>query len=302
MNIEQLTYIVEVSKKKSLAKASQTLNISQSALSQAITRLESELNVKIFQRSRTGAITTKEGDRIIEKAQQALIAIYQIKEEAKQLLTNLNDTLRISVLPGLTNPIIDTYLAFKEKKSTLKIEVNEKASMEIIEDVKEDKIDVGFIAINKANIDFIQELNFTPIIDGKILVYAPKDSALSTTNEVITMDLLKQQKFVLYKDEYVQEFITNFQQLYGPIDIFLKTTNLDVINKAVMELGAITIGHDASVLYNTYFPTNQVIPLDIVDSFDTSFRFGWINKYDNKLSAEALHFINQVNTLLMNQK
>lgn len=302
MNIEQLTYIVEVAKTESLARAAKTLNISQSALSQAITRLESELNLKIFNRSRTGAVTTKEGESIVEKSKHALYAIYQIKEEAKKQVNNSNDLLKITVIPGLIGLTIDNYMNLFVKESNLKIEVNEKASMEIIEDIKNDKIDIGFIAINKANLDSVNDLNFTPVIAGEILVYASKKSPLANSKEVITTDLLKEQTFVLYKDEYVQEFISTLQRLHGPIDILLKTTNLDVINKAVTELGAVTIGHDISVIYNPNLHSNKMKELKIVDFSDTSFRFGWVSKSEIKLSKVAKLYIEEINKTLLKQK
>ncbi|MEK5442244.1 LysR family transcriptional regulator [Fredinandcohnia sp. FSL W7-1320] len=297
MNIEQLSYIVEVAKVKSLAEASRTLNISQSALSQAITKLEAELSLKLFHRNRTGATPTKEGIFIVERAQEALHAIYQVKEEARNQLNNSNDLLRISVIPGLTSPIVDTYLSLKRGGSTLKIEVNERASFEIVDDVRTNKIDIGFIAINKSNIDSITDLHFNPIIRGKILAYVSKQSPLANT-EVTTPELLRQQTFVIYKDEYVENFITNFQRLYGPIDIFFKTTNLDVIYKAVIELGAVTIGHDISTKFNVNHPPDQIIAIDMEDSIDTSFRFGWITKNDNILSKEANRYIDEVNRVL----
>ena len=297
MNIEQLSYIVEVAKVKSLAEASRTLNISQSALSQAITKLEAELSLKLFYRNRTGATPTKEGSFIVERAQEALHAIYQVKEEARNQLNNSNDLLRISVIPGLTSPIVDTYLSLKRGGSTLKIEVNERASFEIVDDVRTNKIDIGFIAINKSNIDSITDLHFNPIIRGKILAYVSKQSPLANT-EVTTPELLRQQTFVIYKDEYVEKFITNFQRLYGPIDIFFKTTNLDVIYKAVIELGAVTIGHDISTKFNVNHPPDQIIAIDMEDSIDTSFRFGWITKNDNILSKEANRYIDEVNRVL----
>ncbi len=71
-----------------------------------------------------------------------------------------------------------TYLSFKNNQSHLMIEVNEKASMEIIEDTKKGIIDLGFIAINKANIDFLNDLYFTPVMEGKLLVFASTESPL----------------------------------------------------------------------------------------------------------------------------
>ncbi|MFD1849719.1 LysR family transcriptional regulator [Oceanobacillus bengalensis] len=299
MSIEQLTYIVEVAKSKSLAAAAKNLNISQSALSQAITKLESELNVKIFIRSRAGVITTREGDRLIEKAQNVLYSIFQLKKEANQI-NNFNDSLRISLIPGLISPIVDTYLSFKEKGSNLKIEVNEKASLKIVEDIKNDEIDTGFIAVNKGNFDLVTGLQFTPITEGKLLVYASERSGLTHSNKSILPDVLKEQQFVLYKDEYVLDFVSNFQRLFGPIDIFFQTTNLEIINKAVVEHGAVTIGHDISTKFqHPTLSSKRVKALDTGDLFDTSFKFGWIKKFDYKLSEEAKLYIEEVNSILM---
>jgi len=300
VNIEQLIYIIEVDKAKSLANASKTLNVSQSALSQAITRIESELHLKLFERNRSGVITTKEGERIIEKAQNALQAIYQIKEEAYRQVHNPNDLLRISTIPGITGSVIDTYLTFRNKNSHLKIEVSENGSMKILEDMKQDKIDIGFIAINKTNMDLVSEFHFTPVLDGKLLVFTSKNSPIVNTKKTITAEQLRTQTFVLYKDEYVEDFIAHFQRLYGPIDIFFKTTNLELINKAIFDFGAITVGHDVSAKFIDSYSSNNITALDIINSFDTSYRFGWVLKKGNKLSTEAKSFVEKVNEKLVN--
>lgn len=300
MNIEQLIYIVEVAKVKSLATAAKALNISQSALSQAITKLENELEVKLFTRSRAGAVPTKEGDLLIEKSQDALKAIYQIKDEAKQM-NHLNDLLRITVIPGLIEPVVDTYLEMKQNGSNLRIEVNEKSSMEIIDEIKDEKIDIGFIAINRTNMDLVSGLDFTPVIKGKLLVYASKNSVIANAKEVIEPTILKEQLFVLYKDEYVQSFISNFHRLYGPVNIFLKTTDIHVITNTIINHGAITIGHDISAKFNRNFPLNEgIVSLEIDHFFDASFTFGWIKKYESKLSKETNFFLEKVKEMLVN--
>ncbi|UPO89974.1 LysR family transcriptional regulator [Niallia sp. Man26] len=299
MNIEQLMYIVEVAKVRSLGEAAKTLNISQSALSQAITKFENELNIKIFNRTRAGTIPTKEGDLLIAKSQNALKAIYQIEDEAKQI-NHLNDLLRITVIPGLIGPIVDTYLDYKKKDSKLKIEINEKSSMDIIVDLKNDKIDIGFIAINRKNMDAVTGFQFTPVRKGKLLVFASKDSVIAKTKDVIKPNVLKEQLFVLYKDEYVQSFISNFNRLYGPIDIFLKTTDTQIITNTILKLEAITIGHDISAEFNQNFPYKEnIVALEIENFSDTSFTFGWIKKHDNKLARETNLFIEKVSNILI---
>ncbi|WP_113927598.1 LysR family transcriptional regulator [Bacillus sp. P14.5] len=63
MNIEQIKYILEVSKEGSITKAAERLHLSPSALSQSITQLEKELGVTIFSRSRKGTTPTSEGKK-----------------------------------------------------------------------------------------------------------------------------------------------------------------------------------------------------------------------------------------------
>ncbi|MGG0720337.1 LysR family transcriptional regulator [Robertmurraya massiliosenegalensis] len=300
MNIEQLSYIVEVAKSYSLAKASSTLHISQSALSQAITRLEDELNLKIFNRTRTGAVLTKEGEKIIERAKIALRAIYEIKEEAHNQINNLNDFLRISTIPGLATPIIDTFLFFRNGASPLKIEVLEKGSMDIIADIQNDISDIGFIALNNQNIDLINELHFTPLLNGNILVFASKDSPLAN-EKIVSVETLKKQDFILYKDKYVNNFVNEFQNLFGPINVVLKTTDTKFINHAVANLGTVTIGHDISTICNQDFLMQNGRKIDLNGAIDTSFRFGWVYKKEYKLSWEAKNLIEEISDVFLKQ-
>ncbi|MFF2484664.1 LysR family transcriptional regulator [Paenibacillus sp. NPDC058071] len=300
MNIEQLAYIVEVAHTQSLAEAAKTLNVSQSALSQAISRLEVELQVKLFNRNRTGARTTREGDIIVEKARLALQAIQGIKDEAYNLLHHTKDLLQISMIPGLTGPLMETYLGFKRSQSSLKIEVTEQGSKEIIDSVRNEVLDTGFIAIHKRNIGLIDGLHFTPVLEGRLMVFAPKELMLLDKEQRLSIDILKEQLFVLYKDEHVQAFMTDFQRLHGSVEIFFQTTNMQAISHSIMELNAVTIGHDVSALFDANYDANklQAVPIDFVDA---GFRFGWVRLSGCKLSQEAERFILELSALLKQQ-
>lgn len=300
MNIEQLSYIVEVAKSSSLAKAATKLHISQSALSQAITRLENELNIKIFNRTRNGAILTKEGEKIIEKTKQALTALSEIKAEALKQYHLFDDFIRISAIPGLTEPIIETYLAFKNNQSPLKLEVFEKGSIDIIDDIINEKTDLGFIAINTENMDTIHNLQFTPLLSGNFIIYFQKGSPLAN-KPVIPIETIKRQTFVLYEDTYIKKFIADFESLHGPLNIVLTTTNLQYINNAVKKHGNVTIGHDISSIYFPDYLMENGKKLDLNGAIDTSYRFGWIFKKEFKFTIETKRFIEEINRQFINQ-
>lgn len=96
MRLEQLYYIVEVARQKSISKAAKNLYISQPSLSKAISQLENELDTPLFVRLQQGIIPTTTGELIIDKAQNILKEVADIKvlAENKPSLSNQN-ALRI---------------------------------------------------------------------------------------------------------------------------------------------------------------------------------------------------------------
>ena len=69
MRLEQLQYLITISKLKSFNAASEQLHISQQALSQSIKSLENELAVQLFTRTSQGAYITKKGELVLNFAQ-----------------------------------------------------------------------------------------------------------------------------------------------------------------------------------------------------------------------------------------
>lgn len=114
MNFEQLAYIVEVAKSGSLSHASEKLHISQSAISQAITNLEKELGVKIFNRSRLGATPTDIGNNIIRKALETLGKLEELKMEPGTNLDLMGGKLRLGTIPSPLMYLPKTLASFKK--------------------------------------------------------------------------------------------------------------------------------------------------------------------------------------------
>ncbi len=81
MRLEQLQYFEKVYKEKSMVRAAEKLFISQPALSIAISNLEKELGVTLFERTRNGIVPTTFGEKLIEpvcEIQKNLDSIYAI--------------------------------------------------------------------------------------------------------------------------------------------------------------------------------------------------------------------------------
>lgn len=84
MTFEQLQYFSEIYQKKSITKASENLYVSRQALSFVIKKLETELNVKLFERTATGVEPTEAGDILYRSAQIILNEESILRQEILQ--------------------------------------------------------------------------------------------------------------------------------------------------------------------------------------------------------------------------
>ena len=75
MRLEQLNYLVEITRLRSISRAAETLYISQPALSAAVKSLETELGKTLFKRTNRGIFLTAEGEKIHDEAAVVLEVI-----------------------------------------------------------------------------------------------------------------------------------------------------------------------------------------------------------------------------------
>ncbi len=75
IDLRQLQYLVVVVEEGQITRAAQRLHVAQPALSQAISRLESQLGVRLLERLPRGVEPTPAGEAFVEKAREALSAV-----------------------------------------------------------------------------------------------------------------------------------------------------------------------------------------------------------------------------------
>ncbi|MBZ4019665.1 LysR family transcriptional regulator [Streptomyces purpurogeneiscleroticus] len=114
MLFRQLEYLVALSRERHFARAAQACYVSQPALSEAIRKLEEELDVPLVRRGRTYEGLTPEGERIVVWAQRILADRDALKDEVGALRTGLSGRIRIGAVPtatGAVSLLIDPFCA-----------------------------------------------------------------------------------------------------------------------------------------------------------------------------------------------
>lgn len=136
----------ETARFSSFSSAAQHLYISQSAISQCIHQLETDLGLRLFARTRRGVSLTAEGALLFEKISAAMEAIEQGETIMERLRHLESGALSIAAGDTITSHYLMPYLEkFHASHPEIRIEMANSYSSNMVRLVKEGKADLAFI-------------------------------------------------------------------------------------------------------------------------------------------------------------
>lgn len=148
MNLSELRYVIAVAQERNFRRAAEKSYVSQPALSTAIHKLEDELGVQIFERSRTEVSPTSIGIRIIEQAQRVLEEAERIKHIAREGKDQLIGPLRFGVIHTIGPYLLpDLIPSLKDIAPEMPLEVEESTTAQLEAHLKDGTIDIILIAL-----------------------------------------------------------------------------------------------------------------------------------------------------------
>lgn len=136
----------ETARFSSFSTAAQHLYISQSAISQCIHQLESELGVQLFVRTRRGVSLTNEGKLLYSKVENAINSIEQGEKQLERLRHLESGEITIAAGDTITTHFLLQYLEeFHALYPDIRIEMANSYSSQMLSLVKVGKADLAFI-------------------------------------------------------------------------------------------------------------------------------------------------------------
>lgn len=294
MNFEQLAYVKKLYELESMIQASESIHISQSAMSQSLTNLEKELGYKLFSRSRKGTTLTEAGNRLIPFILEILESKDALLSEIAMMKTNIKGTLRVGTIPTLFHKILPKALSqFKDNHPNVDVEVIEADKDRIKMLVNHGDIDIGLIGVTEREDEDSQVSQHSLNLTSHFRLIVPKKSKL-TFKEYVNLEEIQQYPFVLYDREFYQHHLKKFEETHHPLKIIFKTTNPIVLMRTVAEgLGVGIVS--ALMLENEPFLDNEFIesvtlgkPFDYVVNF-----IAIVNKEKSKqqIVLEFIHYL-----------
>ena len=144
----ELKFIVAVAQERNFRRAAEKCFVTQPALSLAIKKLEEELNVIIFERSRSDVSMTEIGAKIVEQAEKVLEETARIKQLAELGKNQLKGTLKLGLIHSIGPYLLPEIIPILRKTAPempLEVEENLTANLEI--QLKNGVIDAAIIAL-----------------------------------------------------------------------------------------------------------------------------------------------------------
>lgn len=186
MTIVQLEYAVAVDTFRSFVLAAEKCFVTQPTLSMQIQKLEDQLGVKLFDRSRQPVVPTEIGVEIIEQARKLLNESYKIKEIIEERKGEIAGELKIGIIPTIAPYLLPRVIGgFMEKYPKVKLIISEYTTEHIIQQLKVGLLDCGILATPLDEVTLLER----PVFYENFVSYVSKNSPLFKKKALTTNDL-----------------------------------------------------------------------------------------------------------------
>ena len=210
ITLTQLEYIVAIDEYRHFATAAEKCFVTQPTLSMQIKKLEDELGVIIFDRSRQPVVPTDLGAKLIEQARMTLSATQRIKEIIQEEQQEVEGTLKIGIIPTLAPYLLPVFIGpYIRKYPAVKVEVEELVSEEIIRRLKRDILDVGLFVTPYHDEKIVER----PVFYEEMLVYAHPDCELLKKKEVGHEDIVTSDIWMLGNGHCFRNQVVNLCEM-----------------------------------------------------------------------------------------
>ena len=214
MEFKHIEYFIETTKHKSISKASESLYISQQALSRCIANMENELNCTLFIRSVKGITLSEEGQYFYHQFQPLVEDFHRRMEDAITHLKSKPTKLSFCCAPLIfrcLNP--ELLFDFQEKYPHITLEQLELSDAECDEYVEADVSHFGMLAIPENRHG--ERLDYTLVKTLPLYLFVHKDCPLASQQQVNFGQLKDEPFLMLDKKSYYRKLVAHYSQKYG---------------------------------------------------------------------------------------
>ncbi|QPJ63696.1 MAG: LysR family transcriptional regulator [Candidatus Nitronauta litoralis] len=202
MTLTQLQYVVAVDQKRNFGLAAQACFVSQPTLSMQIQKLEDDLGVSLFDRSKKPVEPTDIGRKVVAQAKVVLQEALRIEELIKSERGEIRGDFFLGIIPTLAPYLLPLFLEkFIKKYPLVNLIIEELQTQQIINRLNDDQLDAGLL-VTPLNVPGIIE---KPLFRDPFLVYLSPKHPLLSKSKVTHQDLSLEDVWLLNEGHCFRE-------------------------------------------------------------------------------------------------
>lgn len=205
----------------SFHKAADILGLTPSAISHAISAMESELGFSVLTRSKTGITLTNYGEHLLPYVN----AVLNSDESLQQVVNEMNGLktgkVKIGVFSSVcTNWLPDILRSFQEKYDGIDIEVFQGTYDDVYYWIKNGVVDLGFLSVSSA-----KDIPIEPLFTDPLVCVLPKGKKDTRNPQYVDIEEMRKHQFVTQRDctdadiqNFLKENHLRIQSSYHVVD------------------------------------------------------------------------------------
>ncbi len=242
ISLIQVQYLIALDEHRNFIKAAEASFVTQPTLSMQIKKLEEELGVMLFDRTKHPIEPTRIGERIIKQAKIIYQETAHIENILKEFTGEISGTLKIGVIPTISNSLIPRLIGQISKSyPELKLHIHEMLTHEIIEDLDANHLDVGIVSTPLHNEALIER----PLYLEKFRIYLHPDHPAYKKTALDVEDLTEDKLWLLTEGNCFRTQSLNLcslsEQSLNQLALRYESGSLQTLKKIVDQEGGATI-------------------------------------------------------------
>jgi LysR family hydrogen peroxide-inducible transcriptional activator len=257
VTLTELKFIVAVAQERNFRRAAEKCFVTQPALSLAIKKLEEELNVIIFERSRTDVNMTEIGAKIVEQAEKVLEESARIKQLAELGKNQLKGALKLGLIHSIGPYLLPEIIPILRKTAPdMPLEVEENLTANLETQLKNGVIDAAIIALPFD----VAGLQYRALYDEEFDVVVPSHHHWATRKHIKPEELSDEKVLLLNSGHCFSNQVTQACPELSRKGEILQGNSLETIRNMVASNLGITVLPCSATAARYNNPLIKVIP------------------------------------------
>ncbi|MBR4977220.1 MAG: LysR family transcriptional regulator [Thermoguttaceae bacterium] len=295
MNIETFRIFCDVVHYQSFSRGAEANNISQSAATQSIHRLEKQLGTQLVDRTKRPFVLTQEGQICYEGFREILETYDSVVTRVQTLYNQGGGTIHVAAIYSVgLHDMSKCMREFMKECPKTKIRLEFLHPSKVYQAVLNSEADLGIVSYPTTS----PELNVIPLRSEEMVVVAPPNHPLAK-EKTLTLEQLQNVEYVAFdRDLFIRKETDRYMRQRGVhVEVAMEFDNIETIKQAIEVGVGVSILPAPTVVSDV--ESGKMVAIPLVSPKLTR-PIGVIYKHRKVFSAQTTRFIEMLGGALVN--